>query len=348
MVLTILGTRYRFWDSVTLRLCIDSVSTLELTAPFEPNSAEFRKFFKPFSYPAVTLSIGGELVFTGTLITVKPTNSADGRIVSAAAYSLPGVLEDCCAPASVYADDDSLEFEGNDLRFIAKTLLKPFGLKPVFLAAPGAVFELVSLKATEEIMPFLAKLAKQRGLVITTNVKGELVFWKSNPGGHPVAKFRDDVAGPMVSIDPEFKPQAYYSHVTGIDPSTIGSEGGQYTVTNKRLKGIIRPYTFETTDAETNNETLPVATEGKVGRMFGDSVTYSVPVDTWRDSWGNLWAPNTTIEVLAPGAMVYKPYEFLVKEIEFRRNSSGSDATITLVLPDVYRGKIPETLPWDL
>jgi prophage tail gpP-like protein/phage tail protein X len=346
--LTILGVRYRFWDSITLKRSIDSVDTLELTAPFDPEDEDFRRYFRPFSYPQVTLSIGGELVFTGTQITVKPTNSTSGRAVSAASYSLPGVLEDCCAPASMYAaDEDTLEFENSDIRTIATKLLKPFGLKAVFEAPAGAPFELVSIKATEAIMPFLAKMARHRALVITSNTKGEVVFWQSDPGGHSVAQLRDDVGGPMVSIDPDFRSQEYYSHITGLESSSTGGDGGQYTVTNKRLKGVLRPYTFEVSDNESDEVELTTATEGKIGRMFGNSVSYSVVVNTWRDSKGKLWSPNTTVIVHAPSVMIYKPYEFLIKDVEYRRTSNSAEATLTLVLPDSYRGKIPRSMPWD-
>ena len=348
--LTILGKRFRFWDGVTVKNSIDSVDTLELTAPFDALNAEFIAFFRPFEYQPVTASIGGELVFTGTLITVKPTASAKGVAVAAGAYSLPGVLVDCCAPASMFADNgeqgDSLEFENADLRSIAKNLLTPFGLTAVFIAPPGKAFEVLSMQAGEEVMPFLAKLAKQRNLVITSNAKGQVVFWQSNPGGDPVARFVEGVAGPMSTIDADFKTQSYFSHLTGISRTEVGSDGGQYTAKNSRLPGVLRPFTFEATEAE--GESIVTATKAKLGRMFGDAIAYSVELDTWRDSRGKLWAPNTTVIVEAPSVMIYKPYELLIRDVTFKRDSNGAGATLTLVLPASYSGEIPGAMPWDL
>lgn len=341
----ILGERFHFWDSVTVKHSIDSVDTVELTAPFDPDSADFKRYFRPFSYNPISCFVGSELIFTGTMVAVKPNVNDRGRAVAVGGYSLPGVLEDCCAPASMFAEDETLEFADVTLKYIATELLKPFGLRPVFYASEGAAFEQVSVKAAEEIMPFLAKLAKQRNLVITSSVKGEIVFWQSNQGGDPVAKLYGDLS-PVLSIDPDFKTQDYYSHITGVDFTGMSADGEQHTEVNTRLKGVLRPKTFEASDAE--GENLTVATKAKMGRMFGDAISYNVELDTWRDSYGALWRPNTTLILHAPDVMIYKPYEFLIRDVEFRRNSSGGGvATLSLVLPCAYRGDTPKEMPWD-
>ena len=81
--------------------------------------------------------------------------------------------------------------------------------------------------------------------------------------------------------------------------------------------------------------------------MFGDMAAYSIRVATWRDPDGALWAPNTTITLLAPGAMVYKEYEFVIRAVEFEGNRAARVATLELVIPGSFSGKIPEVLPWD-
>lgn len=345
LTLSISGTRFRFWDSVTIKKSIDAVDTLELNAPFDPDSPEFRSHFKPFSYNPITAAVGVTRIFTGTLITVKPVSSPDGLAVAAGAYSLPGVLVDCCAPASVYAEGGSLEFENADLRRIAEALLAPFNLRAVFVAPPGKPFEQVSVKPTDNIMPFLAKLAKQRNLVITSDAAGQVVFWQSNPGGNPVARLLSGAAGPLISVTPTFKTQDYYSHITGIEPTSIGLDGGQHTEKNSRLPGVLRPFTFEAKDAA--GEDLSLATRAKMGRMFGDAVSYDIELTTWRDVRGQLWEPNTTLILQAPGAMIYQPYEFLIRDVTLTRNSGSATASLSLVIPAAYRGEVPERMPWE-
>jgi len=70
-------------------------------------------------------------------------------------------------------------------------------------------------------------------------------------------------------------------------------------------------------------------------------------VATWYDPNNKLWEPNTTIKILAPGAMIYKEYEFLIRSIEFKTTKTEKTATIILSIPGSFSGEIPEALPWD-
>ena len=81
--------------------------------------------------------------------------------------------------------------------------------------------------------------------------------------------------------------------------------------------------------------------------MFGAMASYSVALSTWRDPAGNLWAPNTTLKLQAPGAMIYNSYEFIVRSVEFSKDSTSETARLNLVLPGAFSGQIPEALPWD-
>ena len=92
---------------------------------------------------------------------------------------------------------------------------------------------------------------------------------------------------------------------------------------------------------------VKAAVEAKAGRMYGDSVSYSVTVSTWRDVSGNLWKPNTRIKLKAPQVMIYSDYTFLIKNVTFFKNDSTETALLDLVLPGSFAGLIPESLPWD-
>jgi len=81
--------------------------------------------------------------------------------------------------------------------------------------------------------------------------------------------------------------------------------------------------------------------------MFASAISYNIEVATWRSPNGNLWSPNTTIKIQAPGAMIYEPYEFLIKSVTFKGERSGRIASLSLVLPGAFSGRIPEGLPWD-
>ena len=339
-VIRIDSTRFRFWTGVTIRRELDSFDTIELSAPFEPEREEFRERFMPFSYKPIDVSVGGPRLFTGTMVNPVPEISQETVTLSVSGYSKPGVLNDCNMPASAYP----LEFNNQSLRGIAETLAKPFGLAVEFDASPGAVFKRVSLERNKTILTFLADLAKERGFVIGSTEGGALAFRQPAGSGSIVARLREGES-PVTNITPQFNPQEYYSHVTGVAPSVIGLAGDSYTRQNSKLQGVLRPHVYEPGDSE--NADLSKAVAAKIARMFGNAVSYTVDLATWRDPTGELWAPNTRLTLTAPGAMIYNEYEFIVRSVELRRTETEKTATLGLVLPESFSSRIPERMPWE-
>lgn len=334
------GKRFRFWDKVAITRSIDSVDSVAFSAPFNADSPDAREAFRPFSYKPVDITIGGVPFFKGTMIAIDPVLEENKRTITTGSYALPGVLGDCTAPASSFP----LEFNNQGLRGIAKKLAQPFGINVVFKASQGAVFERVALEPGTTILSFLIGLAKQRNLVITSDADGSLVFIQSIVDGVPVARLEQG-ASPVISVAPVFDPQGYYSHITGIEPVIVGLKGSQHTVKNTKVSGVLRPHTFKAPDTIDSN--LPEAVAAKVGRMFGQMVSYAVPVSTWRDPSGNLWEPNTIVTLQAKNAMIYSEYKFVIGSVEFTRDSVSKTAVLNLVIPGAYSGKVPERLPWE-
>lgn len=335
------GQRFRFWDRVSITKSMDSISTVNFGAPFDYKTAGFKETFKPFSFKSLGVTIGGDPFFTGTMIGINPFIENARKIIAVNGYSLPGVLNDCTAPASML---DKLGFSGQGLRQIIETLIAPFGLSVKFDADQGAVFDQVGSEPDKGVLDFIIELVKQRNLIISDSERGELVVRTPTVIGNPVAKLQQGES-PVLSVSPFFSPQGYYSHVTGIEPVLLGLAGSQYTVKNERLSGVMRPFTFIAPD--TIDSTIKLATEAKIGRMFGNIVSYDITLNTWRDPNGNLWQPNTTVTLLAPDAMIYSEYEFIVRSVTFEKDDKTETAVLNLVLPGSFGGTIPDALPWD-
>ena len=343
LALLINGQRFRFWTGISITRSIDSMDTLSISAPFEPDDRQFRETFRPFAFAPVSVNVGGAPLFTGTMLTVGPDLKNDGRTVTVACYSMPAVMGDCTAPASI---SSKLQWDKSTLRTIAADLAAPFGIQAVFEADAGSPFEpRVRIKPAEQVLPFLIKLAQQRGLLVSSTERGELLFTKSIDPGRPVAWLIEG-ASPLVDVAPTFSPQDYFSEITSIEPTAVGLLGGQVTVKNPHLRGIVRPFTFEVSD--TVNADVEAACKAKAGRMFAHVISYSCSVSTWRDPSGQLWKPNTTVVLDAPGAMIYGEYEFLVRAVTLSRTSDGGEvATLVLTIPGAFSSEIPEALPWD-
>lgn len=335
------GSRFRYWVDASIIREIDTLDTLRFYAAFDTNNVELRERFKPFSYIDVSAYIGGETLFNGTSIGVKPTVNDNEKSLNVSAYSAAGAIMDCTMPA----DAQTREFENQTLKGVASSVCAPFGIAVEFEGSPGPAFGRVAIREDEKIFRFLSKLAAQQNFIIGSTETGGLVFRRPVEPGNPVARLVQSEA-PLLEVTPQFSEQRFYSHITGLKPAVFGwALGKPYTFENPHLQGVFRPFTFTVQDAQDGD--LKTAVLSKAGRMLGNAVQYKAVVSTFRDPQGELWRPNTTVTVTAPDAMVYNEFEFIVKRVSFDRPEKRKTAELTLVLPGAYSGTIPEAMPWD-
>jgi prophage tail gpP-like protein len=336
--LRINGAVFQFWNEIKLESAIDSFSMFSFTTPFEPDSPELRELFRPFEFQRVEILIGGELQFTGTLMTPTPTVAPDSATAMADGYALAGVLNDCPLPGAV----QPVEYNGLTLKTIAQRQAESFGLAPVFDTPQGLAFESVTIQDGQAVLAFWKMLATKRGIVISNDEFGQPVFQTETDEteAQPLELGRP----PVASVSPSFDAQAYYSHITVVSPMFLGIiEGARHTEVNPFLRGVSRPLTISVEDLEPGEEVA--LAKSKMGRMFANAISYHVTVDTWRDAAGALWRPNTFVELLAPRAMVYNPTRFLIRSVSLRKEKAET-ATLNCVLPGAYSGGVPEALPW--
>lgn len=333
------GQTWRAWSDLEIKLALDGFSTIGFTAPFEPERDAFRETFRPFTYRSLEVLVDGTRLFAGTMIDVSPSVTESARAVGISGYALPAVLGDTSPPASSFP----LEFNGLTLRQIAQRVVEPFGLEVEVEGDDGATFRRVALEPGGSPLSFLADLAKQRGMVVSSSPNGALRFLRSAPVGHPVARLVEGVP-PLGAVSASFSPQAYFSEVTGLASARAGSKGSSYTGQNTKLTGVMRPSSF--TLGDTDSPDLPSAVNAKLGRMFGNAATYSISLPTWRDPSGALWRPNTTLTLNAPGAMIYRETEMLIRAVSLKFGDSIT-AALDLVLPGAFSGEIPSVLPWE-
>lgn len=339
VALRIAAQRWLAWEDFELTVSIDRPATVGFVAPFEPERPGFREAFAPLAFTPVSVSIEEEVVFNGTLVDITPRRTSDERTVEVAGYSFPAVLVDCTPPANAFP----LELNGLKLSRIAETLVASFGLDVVLEGDEGAAFRRVAVKPDQAIFSFLTELAQQRGLVIADTPSGALRFLTSAAPGSPVAALRENQP-PLLSVEPRFAPQQYFSEVTAIAKTRAGRTGQSYTVANPFLTNEARPHTFVLGD--TDDPDLPTAARAKLGRMLGNALTVTVELPTWRHPGGALWWPNQTILLEAPGAMIYRETEFLIRDVSLRQTAEAQIAKLEVVLPGAFSGEVPESLPW--
>lgn len=349
------GRQFANWQSLSLTYGLDVVATIALSAPFEPDRAEFWELFKPLDFTPIEVQIGGRREFAGTMVDVGPSFDASSTRVEVSGYALPGVLGDCDPPVTALP----FEWKNVGLKTIAEAVCAPFGLEVDFRLGDDPPFERVAFDPLEEAKKprgknvideagkpweFLGKLAKQRNAVLSSTADGKLLIWRAVTGDS-VATLEGGLP-PLIAVTPNFRPQEYHSEITGFAPAKRGHKGGKYTAKNDRLPSrVIRPHHFRCDDGE--DADVPLATRSKLGRMFGAAVSFTVEgIPTWRDPKGNLWRPNTLIRLKAPRAMIYDYTNLLIRSVALHQTDKSEVADLQVCFPQAFTGEIPKRFPW--
>lgn len=340
------GQRFGEWSEYELQFSVDGYSAVTLSGPFDHARAEVRAAFQPLMFPQVEVKIGDELVITGRAKDTSPEVDASQASIGITVYSLAYDLTEQCPSEDCYP----LEFNGLDLRQIATTLVtRTVGIGPVFDnpfdAVTRAKFGRVRCEPDGVIHDFLAPLALQRGYVLSDVPDGDLLFRAEKPTGSPVARLEGQ---PLGRITAAFKPETWFSSITGRATKKAGKGGSRYTHANPLYRAS-NPRAFTLIVGDTEAADVPAAAKAAVGRMIASVVTYTVAdLPTWRDPQGKLWRPNTTVMVTAPEAMIYKETELMIRKVTLRQTAERETATLDLVLPGTFGGDLPKGLPWDL
>lgn len=334
---TIDNKEFKYWTSISFNLSIDTISTFEFTAPFDPEKSALRDFFKPLAFKTIIIKIGNELFLTGTILNVIPS-LADSSTVTVTGYSKPGALND----AHYGHDKNSLEFNNQTLEQISKEIAGYFGIDVRFHQLSGAPFGEVALETGQKPLSFLIDLAKKKGFLLTDDSEGRLIFHRA-PGSGRQTDLKEGWT-PLQSVTPQIDPQKYYSSVTAMTPGSLGGDFESVTVKNSFLSGINRPFIYKE-NQDLDPADLEKAVKWKAGLMFGSAISYSLSLQGLRDQFGQIWRPNEFINLLSPSAMVYKETKLLIKSVVLNHSESDS-TTLNVVLPESYSGEIPKTLPW--
>lgn len=337
------GARFGVWSEVELQRSVDGYSAVSLTGPFDHERLEVRRAFAPLEFPRIAVKVEDELVLTGFGKDVQPESDAGMSSVAVTVYSFAHELTEICVDPQRLP----LEFNGLDLKQITAKIVTPsIGLESVFDGGkPGAPFARVRAETDQAIHSFLVDLARQRSFVLSDLPSGALRFRAEAPVGTPVARLAGQ---PLVRVRPKFDPGNWYSHLTGRASRKSGKRGSKYTELNPLYRAQHpRHSTLKCDDTESAD--VPAATRAAIGRMIASVVSYTIDdLPTWRDPGGKLWTPNTTVTLLAPEAMVYRETELVIRSVVLRQTAEAETASLELMIPGSFGGKLPRGLPWDL
>jgi len=291
------------------------------------------RLVRPFSYEPAQLYLGSKLRATGRLYTVTPHIEEDSITKTLEFFTNTADLIDSPMPPPY-------EYEGN-LKVIAKALCEPLGYQIVFNIAPGASFDFVTATKTETIGTFLIRLAKQRGMLVTTDEYGRIVFMHGNENGSPVDTLEEGKPRPL-SLEAKFNGRerfgTYMAYGWSGDADDISS------IAKDSLVPSSRKYTFIADDTDEANASITA--KWYRAKTVSDALSIPYPVSDWYNSHGNMWMPNTNIIIKSPSLDIPEPTKFLIKDVGYKYSGEGRTSTLYLIPPWALSGGEMGKEPW--
>lgn len=166
------GQLYEGWQKVRItRSLRDIAGDFELSLTRKWNDAKAMAIREG---SACTVHIGTDLVLTGYIDDFIPSYDAKEVSWVVSGRSKTSDLVDCSA---IYK---SGQWQGVTLDRVARDICQPFGIEVLVECDLGAAFPRVAIEQGETCFELLDRLAKQRGILLTTNELGQLVLTQAS------------------------------------------------------------------------------------------------------------------------------------------------------------------------
>ncbi|SEH72788.1 Mu-like prophage tail protein gpP [Rheinheimera pacifica] len=330
------GQIYQGWTKVGVTRSLDAMSgsfDLELTWKWQGSEQQYKKFVEPIRQgQACTVDIGGERVITGYVDDWVPSYDETTVTISVSGRDKTADLVDCSI------DYPSGQFNNQTLTQIADVVCKPFGIKVIVNADVGEPFQRIQIEQGETPHELLSRLAKQRGVLLTSDTFGNLVITRASK----------EKAGASLILGENIKAArgrfSWRQRFSNFTVKAAGAAHGNWDTAPISAVGGIKA---DVKDSEISryrpmiivNEEITTA-EGAARRgqwerqrSIGKSNTAEYTVTGWRiPQTGKLWNINTIVPVI--DEILELDEEMLILSIMFTEDDAGRLAVISVVRPD--------------
>lgn len=336
LTLTVNGKILSGWDSVRVTRSIERLPMdFELSLMDHFPGSDEKQLVNPGD-PCV-VKIGTDAVVTGYIDRWAPMISRSGHEVRAVGRSKCADLVDCSAywPNNVISGATPLQ--------IAQRLAKPYGItvaSDVDIATTVPQFSLNWGESSQEVIDRIARWAA-------------LLYYDLPDGSLYLTRVGTRQAASGVKQGENIEAAAYesgmderFSEYTGVSMAItpINEEAGNDAYDAVALAKATDPeaakmrYRNRTIIIEstmTANQQAQQCIEWEMNRRYGQSKRLQVTVDSWRDSAGKLWEPNTLIPISLPVFGLVDQL-WLLGEVTYRKDDRGTAAEMVLMPPAAF------------
>ncbi|BEO03105.1 hypothetical protein SMQC13_08320 [Serratia marcescens] len=353
LTLSVDGKIWDGWTDMTVNRSLDNIAgEFDLTITARWSTAAPRSI-KPGM--ACVVSIGSDRILTGYIDDFIPSYDAENVAIRILGRDKTGDLVD----SSVV--DKSGQWRGQKLETLAATLCKPYGIEVITETDTGGAFSGVTLEQGETVFELLDRLAKQRGVLMTSDAWGRLVITRASTQRVGVAlALGDNILAARGRFSWQGRASQYIvkgstaaGGVTWDDQPVKMVGGRQVVVTDSEITRY-RPKIL------VNEDNLTVGGASARGEWYkatalGEANTSEITVAGWRENGENgpLWRINRLAVV--NDLIQQLDVTWLIKAVSFMESDNGRLTVLTLVPPEsmdmpaqkakAKKGKIASVVP---
>ncbi len=296
---------------------------------------------------ACVLKIGNDLIITGAIDRYTPAITPTGHEVRIHGRSLCRALVDCSA--GVLADDSfSAIFASQTALGTIQQIVKPLGITVTSTAdAAQAIIPQIVLNLGETAAEVIDRICRWAGLLYYDTPDGNMVLAQVGTG-KAASGFQQGVnveaAGATFSADQRYSDYiVVWMSSAGLvvnradlpDGSTNGNSRTIQKDTSQPGIGF-RPHVIVCEQVDQSSDFGMRRAVWEMNRRNGRSRAVTLTTDTWRDSAGKLWTPNTLVTVSLPILKITSE-QWVIGEVTYRRDEAGTHADLTLMPPEAYQ-----------
>lgn len=332
------------WENIRLTRGIERCpSDFELTMS-EPYEASDKVMINPGDY--IEIYLGYDLVFTGFADRVNPSYSANGHDVRVSGRSLCQDIVDCGG------NWFGLQLKNMTVDKIAQFLCDFYGVK--VQVAPGtdvgAPIIQINPMVGETIYAILERICRFRALLLYDMPDGSLML--ASGGKQTNNQSSASIGATKVSGGFEeginvqeasamFSMDGRYSDYDGVYLAldTLRDTGGAGNLIAHSTDPKVTRYRYKATICESvvgGKDIAQQRVDWEMTRRNGRGQQVRLTTDSWRDSVGVLYSPNSLTYLDLPGLKLFNK-KWLISEVTYKRDPDrGTTSELTIMPPSAF------------
>lgn len=299
---------------------------------------------------------GNALVITGYIDRYTPSISPRNHRVRIMGRSKSEDVTDCSVTPTMIT---GMQIITSSLLDLATQLCKPFGITVtsltgdnIPLSQPGGAPLQFNAVLTETCFEIIERVARYAGVLVYDDTDGNLIIAKV--GATQMASgFAQGVnvqaAAASFSMDERFSvylPMLMSTNFLGQQ----GIGGAQFPEVKDQGVPRFRPLIVVSEQFQFGESYAEKRAQWEMARRFGRSQAVRLTCDSWRDSAGNLWTPNSLVTIDLPALKLTPSEPWVIGDVTLIRDQErGTVADLTIMPKEAFTPEpsILQQFLWD-